>query len=387
MKKSILNVSLLVGLSTLFVACGSHHHAQAKQKPQTSPQTNNSTQSQQPSQTDTQSDQRNNQPQNPPPPAPDSEQTPPSMLDDSVKTENDSHDTQSMNENTQPNTEQQSEQQAGSNDMGTQQQQDENTNRPKREVPPREDMLSKPVLLNDETLQANWEAGACDSINNCYPNEEKPNSITIKSSENASEATTISLNFGENTDEQKNYKFTLLGENGTGAVYYGHRSDQHQQENEKLSEIVYGKNTDLINKNALPSTYSAKYQKTNGFIYMPFLTDQNMPTPSYADIYLTYKNGKAEGKIIKSNESDPLFNINNASKNVDNTDTLTITPTNNNPDLQSEDKAIFTIYFLNSAKEKNDRKYIAGSGSGNKWTGILVAEKQDTNSTTTPKAP
>ncbi|MGY4676503.1 hypothetical protein ACWIT3_02045 [Pasteurella sp. P03HT] len=370
MKKSIVKTSLLIGLSTLFTACGSNHtptsqlqSAPQSNLPNTPPKTENSTiplpeVSMPPSAQENYGEE--------------SKPIPPEAMSEVNKEENASNTDLPNNNSVTPNN-------SSSNDSMN------NIVNPEHIVPPK---ALPPTPINEETKKAKWEGGICQTDDSCYPNSENPNKITIEYPQSPNmQSSTISLHFGDNSHQGGNYKFTLLGENGLGAIYFGYRNINHKNPNIPSLEIIRGKNTDLNNDKILPHGYQAKYQKSNGFLYALLYSTNNISNIKYADISLEYKNGSPSGQVTKVNDSNTvLFNITDGEKyDGESADTLTFTATGKDPVIHEGDKARFYVDFIDSVKKKGDRQYILGSGSGQRWIGAFGAEKQDTSTTTSGK--
>lgn len=352
MKKSMLQVSLLVGLSTLFVACGSGHHSPSQHPtpsiPNTQPDSNVNRSSSDKHTTDSSVNENQN-------PDMHTERSPlPSMPNGSRPESSPNSSVPSA-----PNSTQAGNKQADQSQM---------------------DMPSpiKDKLSND-TLSATWYGITCNFLNNCTPHENKPNSVITNKSSSHFEA--ISLQLGENSDDQQNYKFTLLGNGDTGIIYYGHRNNP--KDGKHLSEIVYGMREDFTNK-TIPSNFNATYEKEKGFIYLlTSLSNQNESFQAqYADISLTYKNGEASGTVTstikENNNKTTLFNITKGAES----NTLTVTPTDQNPTFDTKDQATFYLHVVDSGKNKNDHKYLVGSGGGLSWNGVFTAERKDSETIT-----
>ncbi|UAY77067.1 hypothetical protein K7G90_001270 [Pasteurella canis] len=436
MKKSIFKTSLLVTLSTLFVACSSHNHTatdNATQKqpqtskdpaPQTKPQANSQDKAQQDSkqekpnnteQSSSSSMQTENSTQNgstkaekePKPSPPEQPMNTESTSDDkkdemsntdtskhnsSKNTQSDMPDLMPNNHKPKENSLQMPPKIENSNNMGNKdkgkekEKKNQTRNPPKPEEMPQGDMPPSP-LPPGFPGQRDWEGKICLFNGHCLNSTQSPKNIPNSS---IAPSGTISLQLGEN--KENGYQFDLLGEKSDeGSVYYGYRSynsPYRDDETKKVYDIIQGINTSRVNNTNIPSHFNAEYKKDNGFLYIPFATlsaiSEDKNTPHYADISIMYKNGKATGKVTKTGKADTiLFDIKESEKNTTTSNyTLTITPTEKETKIQTKESAQFEVYFLDSAT-KGDRKYIAGRGvsSGKKWGGVFAAEKQNDKET------
>lgn len=423
MKKSIFKTSLLVTLSTLFVACGSHNHTsvnketqkqpQQSQKPapQTKPQANSQDKAQQDSkqekpnnhEQDASSIKEENSTQNHSTEA--EKQQKPSNPEQSMNTENSadkkdetnsmdmdknnsSKNTQSdvansMQNNHKPSVQENSpqvppktENSTNSNNISNNDKEKENQSMSKPKLELAQNDMPSP---SHQREREDWKAKIYDSAGYNYNTELDP--YTISSS-----GSIISLQLGEN--KQDNYEFTLLGKNEERSLYYGHllHNVPFQGKTIKIYQMFHGINQNQINREQIPSNFNAQYKKDKGFLYSIFSTRSDIetkthiPLPQYADISITYENGKATGQVTKTNDKNTtLFNITDNGGSMSDYK-LTVTPTGKDSNIQSSDKAQFEVYFLDSTT-KGDRKYITGSGSSTskKWGGVFAAEKQTEN--------
>ncbi|SUC10453.1 outer membrane lopoprotein PlpP [Pasteurella canis] len=435
MKKSIFKTSLLVTLSTLFVACGSHNHTsvnketpkqpQQSQKPapQTKPQANSQDKAPQekPNNTEQSSSssmQTENSTQNHSTEA--GKEQKPSKPEQSMNTENptdkkdemnntdtnnSSKNTQSdipdsMKDNHKPNTQvnppqipPKTENPTNSNNMSNKdmrkekEKENQSIKTPKPEEKPQSD-TPNPSLPPHLLGLGNWEGKTCDSHGNCRNSAQDPKNIYESPIPPTSK---ISLKLGKNKEGKNNYEFILLGESEDGSIYYGYRSynvSYQNDETKKVYDIIQGINKKRINRENISDDFNAKYYKKQGFLYIPFSSlstiSKDKHAPQYADINITYKNGNATGTVTKSDKDGTvIFNItDDGSRNTDNY-TLTVTPTGKDSNIESDDKAKFNVYFLDAENNKEEHKYITGAGSGKKWAGVFAAEKQKTTTSTT----
>ncbi|SPY32674.1 hypothetical protein [Pasteurella canis] len=408
MKKSIFKTSLLVTLSTLFVACGSHNHTSVNKETQKQPQQSQKPAPQtKPQENSTQNGSTEAEKEPSPPEQPMNTENSTDKKDEMNNTDtnknNSSKNTQSdipdsMKDNHKPNTQvnppqipPKTENPSNSNNMSNKdmrkekEKENQSISKPKLELP-QGDMPSSPPLPPGLLGLGNWEGKTCDSHGNCRNSAQDPKNIYESPTPPTSK---ISLQLGEN--KENGYQFDLLGEKSDeGSVYYGYRSYNslvQDDQTKKVHDIILGVNKNRINKENIPSHFNAEYKKENGFLYIPFATlsdiSEDKHIPQYADISIMYKNGKATGQVTKTGDAKTtLFNIaETENKTTTSNYTLTVTPTGADSNIQSNDKALFEVYFLDSTTTKGDRKYITGSGSSSnkKWGGVFVAEKQDEN--------
>lgn len=384
MKKSIVKTSLLIGLSTLFTACGSNHTPTSQ--PQSAPQSN--LPNTPPKNEQMHNNSEGNKQEVPSPMTPSSNEedkpVPPTYLPNKEQNPSQAENDSDTNVDANQNESQRENNTAGNNipiDQSNEMNLDHTQNH--HQMPPakmQNNTESNSKKLNEESLNTHWLGDECEQNIYCIDNEKNPIQILNKNSHNHT-LDTMSLTIGENEDPQKNYKFILLGENNTGAFYYGHYLNKEKNG----YELLTGGNTTLINENTLSESYNATYKKQNGFLYTKFKTDNTIQQPKYADVFITYKDGKASGQITESNNTNnPLFKISDGNAKYF-PSKLIITPTGENKEIPQDDNATFTVFFYDSKKGQDDRKYITGRGAGKNWRGILAAEKQDPSTTNSGK--
>ncbi|MXN89189.1 hypothetical protein [Pasteurella canis] len=442
MKKSIFKTSLLVTLSTLFVACGSHNHTsvnketqkqpQQSQKPapQTKPQANSQDKAPQekPNNTEQSSSssmQTENSTQNHSTEAEAEKEQKPSKPEQPMNTENsadkkdemrntdtskhnssenmqsDMPDSMADNHKPKENSPQmppKTENPANSNNMSSEdkgkekdkEKENQSISKPKLELP-QGDMPSSPPLPPGLLELGDWEGKTCHFDGHCRNVAQSPENIPNSS---ITPTDKISLQLGENKGD--NYQFNLLGESEEKSLYYGYRSYSisYLDEDKKVHDLIQATNTNQINKETIPNHFNAQYKKDNGFLYISFASlsrisaDKN--TPQYADINITYEDGKVTGKVTKTGEANiTLFDIKETENHSTSGYTLTVTPTKQETKIPTKESVQFDVYFLDSKKNQETRKYITGVGSGKKWGGVFAAEKQTENkpsSSTSTKA-
>ncbi|XWY21251.1 hypothetical protein ACNGTP_08720 [Bisgaard Taxon 45] len=188
----------------------------------------------------------------------------------------------------------------------------------------------------------------------------------------------IALNLGDNLGQE--YKFTLLGTENNEVGYYGYRHNADHNSAHKNVELLYAINTDF--KSPDQSTqFKAYYRKEKGFIYAPISNAQlsNNGLINYGDVDLLYNEGKISGSIYQSNNGDSsqlnkekIFTI-----ETKNTDKPSIEPIVNEllGVIKKGDKAVLNYVLVDSAKGNGDHKYLFGNAKADSWVGVLAAEK------------
>ncbi|MGC6406788.1 hypothetical protein ACNO7K_10185 [Bisgaard Taxon 45] len=243
------------------------------------------------------------------------------------------------------------------------------------------------------SAQEKWK-GACEAKSICTANNENKNHVTVyklEYVENADkhsgtpdkytkQAEHITLNLGDNPG--KEYKFTLLGTDSNEVGYYGYRYNVDDNRAHKNVELLYAINMDF--KSADQSAqFKAYYRKEKGFIYAPINNAQlsNNGLINYGDIDLIYDEGKISGSIYRSNNGVPselnkekIFKVEN--KNSDNP---IIEPIVDNllGAIKQGDKTNLNYVLVDSTKGNGDHKYLFGSAKAETWIGVLSAEKSD----------
>lgn len=180
------------------------------------------------------------------------------------------------------------------------------------------------------------------------------------------------------------YKFQLLDNINS---YYGYRQRALNDHSGSYYQYIYAFNPDYENQSALDTNYSAKY--TGEFLYSPYSGSDkatNNITKS-GNVDITYTDGKVVG-TVKDRDSNvygyTLFNISGDQKSL----IIESTPNTGNT-ISPNQKTSLDVKFINSNKNANDRKYILGTAvaspsSGNNqnyvgFSGVLYAEKQNSN--------
>ncbi|NNI38546.1 hypothetical protein C2820_10690 [Pasteurella multocida] len=190
----------------------------------------------------------------------------------------------------------------------------------------------------------------------------------------------ITLKLGDNAKEE--YKFTLLGTEGNEVGYYGYRHNVDDSRAHKNVELLYAINADFKHETQ-PSQLRAYYRKEKGFIYAPISNNQlsNNSLVNYGDVDLIYDEGKVSGSIYRSNNGDPsqlnkekIFSI-----ETKNSDKPSIEPIVNDllGVIKQGDKAVLNYILADSEKGKDDHKYLFGSAKAETWIGVLAAEKSN----------
>ncbi|TDQ59701.1 hypothetical protein EDC45_0359 [Mesocricetibacter intestinalis] len=167
------------------------------------------------------------------------------------------------------------------------------------------------------------------------------------------------------------YKFDLLGQEG----FYGYYFNTHR--GQIFVNYAYGFDKSLENKN-VPADMTATYSKQGGFVYTldypeigKNLRDSSV---SKADVNIQFQKGNiVKGEILDPSSKEQLFKIEKGNS----INQLVFTPTDPSAfGSLTKDKGIADVNYLNSAKDKNDHKYLVGTVKANNWYGVLAAEKQ-----------
>ncbi|MGC6248727.1 hypothetical protein ACNO7P_09855 [Bisgaard Taxon 45] len=243
------------------------------------------------------------------------------------------------------------------------------------------------------SAQEKWE-GACEAKSICTANNENKNHVTVyklEYVENADkhsgtpdkytkQAEHITLNLGDNPG--KEYKFTLLGTDSNEVGYYGYRYNVDDNRAHKNVELLYAINTDF--KSADQSAqFKAYYRKEKGFIYAPISNAQlsNNGLINYGDVNILYDNGDISGSIYRSDNGnsretnkEEIFKIEKS-----NHGSPTIEPIVEDllGTIKKGDKAVLNYVLVDSAKGNGDHKYLFGTAKTDSWIGVLGAEKSD----------
>lgn len=181
------------------------------------------------------------------------------------------------------------------------------------------------------------------------------------------------------------YKFTLLDNK---QAYYGYRQRAQVDGLGRHYQFIYGADSDVIQNASLPNDYTASYQ--GEFLYSPYsLSDKagNNQVKS-GEATLDYKDGNVTGGVYNKNnsaEKHKLFAITGHGRNfvIESTKDISHSGTNISPNQRAGMEAI----FVSSNKERKDHKYLFGAvkatpSEGNNvkyvgFAGVLYAEKQE----------
>ncbi|WP_334054705.1 hypothetical protein [Pasteurella multocida] len=256
-------------------------------------------------------------------------------------------------------------------------------------APPANDSMG----MSPPSAQEKWE-GACEAKSVCAAKNENKDRVTVyklEYVENADklsgtpdkytkQAEHITLNLSDNPG--KEYKFTLLGTDGNEVGYYGYRYNVDDSLTHKNVELLYTVNADFKNKNQ-PSQLKAYYRKEKGFIYAPISNAQlsNNGLINYGDVNILYDNGSISGSIYRSENGnsretnkEEIFKIEKG-----NHGSSTIEPVLENllGTIKKGDKTNLNYILADSEKGKADHKYLFGNAKAETWIGVLAAEKSD----------
>ncbi|HDR1547035.1 TPA: hypothetical protein R4328_000617 [Pasteurella multocida] len=259
-------------------------------------------------------------------------------------------------------------------------------------APPANDSMG---MSPPPSTQEKWE-GACEAKSICTAKNENKNSVTVYKLEYVENADRLSgtpdkytkqeehiiLQLGEKVGKESEYKFTLLGTEGNEVGYYGYRHNIDDSRAHKNVELLYAINTDFKSKTERPQL-RAYYRKEKGFIYAPISNNHlsNNSLVNYGDVDLIYDEGKVSGSIYRSNNGDPsqlnkekIFSI-----ETKNSDKPSIEPIVDNllGTIRRGDKAVLNYVLADSKKGNGDHKYLFGNAKAETWIGVLAAEKSD----------
>ncbi|MFD1805930.1 hypothetical protein ACFSAV_06000 [Pasteurella oralis] len=393
MEKSILKVSLLVGLSTLFTACSGSNGSESPSSktpstqsiPQNSQQPENGKKQTHSNNSDTNKEQI----------------TPPQSNNNDKNATNDLSNNQENPEQS-PHAKKESSNQNNSNGVEktpqnnlTEKQNSEKTNINSNKQHDlihnnqiEKELSSKPNepinRKNNETQPQHMQwNGQCLSATFCtYINEPSdaitvydlnlkenatPQNTTIDKLEKQEKKITLKLGSGNKNNE---YEFTLLGEQNNQVGYYGYRNTVSNKPDSRQVEVLYAINNKFKSQDQKPK-FTANYKKSKGFIYTSITENSNIK--NYGDVDLAYNNGKLSGSIYHLNSKEKIFSI-----TTNNQNTTIITPVNDlQVTIKKDDKAELTYVFVDSGKNKGEHKYLLGAAKGETWTGVLAAEKQN----------
>ncbi|MGC6378079.1 hypothetical protein ACNO7L_09785 [Bisgaard Taxon 45] len=249
------------------------------------------------------------------------------------------------------------------------------------------------MAIAPPAIAEKWE-GDCKAKSICITNAESNQKVTVytlqyvegadKNSSTPDKYTKqedrISLSLGDTSEED--YKFTLLGTDGNEVGYYGYRYNVDDGLAHKNVELLYAVNADFKNKTN-PSQLKAYYRKEKGFIYAPISNAQlsNNGLINYGDVDLIYNEGKISGSIYRSNNGVPselnkeeIFKVENQ-----NSDNPSIEPIVDNllGTIRQGDKTNLNYVLVDSTKGNGDHQYLFGSAKAETWIGVLSAEKSD----------
>lgn len=249
----------------------------------------------------------------------------------------------------------------------------------------------------DVEASSNTWSGQCVSQEYCGINATNPLTLDIydvkttdishrglSSSESTSEtAKTLTLTYQNNKGD--NYDFILLGSQEAPIAYYGYRERANNGNTGRHYDFLY-LSKDNLTRSDIPDNFSAVYSKNGGFIYAPISLSSisDNKNRKRGNVHITYHNGNVTGYVYNgdtySDQTNSLFNITGQGANliVESTENISESGTTISP----HQKGAITARFIDSEKDKNDYKYLIGTGKsdgdGGKtgWVGVLFAEKQ-----------
>ncbi|MDY0572673.1 hypothetical protein NMV01_10625 [Pasteurella multocida] len=262
-----------------------------------------------------------------------------------------------------------------------------------KEAPPPAPPANDNMGMSPPSAQEKWE-GACEAKSICAAKNENKNSVTVYKLEHVENADRnsstpdkykkepehITLNLGDNSGGE--YKFTLLGTEGNEVGYYGYRHNIDDSRAHKNVELLYAINTDFKSKTERPQL-RAYYRKEKGFIYAPISNTElsNNGLINYGDVNILYDNSNISGSIYRSENGnsretnkEEIFKIEKS-----NYGSPTIEPIVEDllGTIKRGDKAVLNYVLVDSAKGNGDHKYLFGTAKTDSWIGVLGAEKSD----------
>ncbi|HDR1869225.1 TPA: hypothetical protein QB624_002260 [Pasteurella multocida] len=257
-------------------------------------------------------------------------------------------------------------------------------------APPANDSMG---MSPPPSTQEKWE-GACEAKSFCIAKNENKNSVTVYKLEHVENADKHSGTPDKYTKKEEHitlklkdtsgteYKFTLLGSDGNEVGYYGYRHNIDDSRAHKNVELLYAINTDF--KSADQSAqFKAYYRKEKGFIYAPISNTElsNNGLINYGDVNILYDNGSISGSIYRSENGnsretnkEEIFKIEKG-----NHGSSTIEPVLENllGTIKKGDKTNLNYVLVDSAKGNGDHQYLFGHAKADSWIGVLAAEKSD----------
>ncbi|HDR1022419.1 TPA: hypothetical protein QB352_001689 [Pasteurella multocida] len=336
MKKAIIKTSVLIGLSSLLVACGGGSDTNAesnKEAPQVTPKVNAQPQVEPKGNTETQ-------------PKKQLEKEQPQDREEKNKVQPELPKTPSEKDNTaNTNSEQPVVVKVYSNN-------DINTEWDGMKT----SKYDSPTSINGNRHKVE----IYDLVLIETPDDDKPIYDQSKSKPN-----TIVLDRDGNTaNKTLDYSFDLVN----GNIYYGYYLKPEDDHKKPYITYSYAFEKSLENKNSL-ANYSAKYSKYRGFLYSVKIGNGYIPQAGNVD--LVYTNGKISGEITNPNSvevNNKVFDLEGQER------ALVIRPNKENEYGLSPtggDNMSMNLRLINS----NQKEYIVGAGKADKYYGVLFAEK------------
>ncbi|HDX1193515.1 TPA: hypothetical protein RNY37_001984 [Pasteurella multocida] len=262
-----------------------------------------------------------------------------------------------------------------------------------KEAPPPAPPANDNMGMSPPSAQEKWE-GACEAKSICAAKNENKDRVTVYKLEHVENADKhsgtpdkytkqeehITLKLKDNSGGE--YKFTLLGTEGNEVGYYGYRHNIDDSRAHKNVELLYAINTDFKSKTERPQL-RAYYRKEKGFIYAPISNTElsNNGLINYGDVNILYDNGNISGSIYRSENGnsretnkEEIFKIEKG-----NNGSSTIEPVLENllGTIKKGDKTNLNYVLADSKKGNGDHKYLFGNAKAETWIGVLAAEKSD----------
>ncbi|HDR1240710.1 TPA: hypothetical protein QB256_002019 [Pasteurella multocida] len=256
-------------------------------------------------------------------------------------------------------------------------------------APPANDSME----MSPPSAQEKWE-GACEAKSVCAAKNENKDRVTVYKLEHVENADRNSSTPDKYKKEQEHitlklkdnsggeYKFTLLGSDNNEVGYYGYRHNIDDSRAHKNVELLYAVNTKFKSSDQ-SAQFKAYYKKEKGFIYAPISNSNlvNNNLKAYGDVNILYDNGNISGDIYRSENGnsqetnkEKIFKI-----ETNNKGNPTIEPILDDVlvSIKKGDKTNLNYVLADSEKGKDDHKYLFGSAKAETWIGVLAAEKSN----------
>ncbi|HDR1340124.1 TPA: hypothetical protein QB402_000614, partial [Pasteurella multocida] len=181
-----------------------------------------------------------------------------------------------------------------------------------KEAPPAPPANDSMGMSPPPSTQEKWE-GACEAKSICTAKNENKNHVTVYKLEHVENADKHSGTPDKYTKKEEHitlklkdtsgdeYKFTLLGSDNNEVGYYGYRHNIDDSRAHKNVELLYAVNTKFKSSDQ-SAQFKAYYKKEKGFIYAPISNSNlvNNNLKAYGDVNILYDNGNISGDIYRS---------------------------------------------------------------------------------------